>query len=153
MTTQDPRAAMHAYDEALIADVRANAGQATSGPFVGRQLALLTTIGARSGERRTSPVTYTRDGDRVIVVASDSGADSHPAWYRNVAANPIVTVEIGGTLYKALAHFAQGEERDRLYAQHASVHASFNEYVAQTSRVIPVVVLERLDEKGGAPKG
>ena len=153
MTSLDPRAAERAYNESLIADVRANAGQATSGPFVGRQLALLTTIGARSGQRRTSPVTYTRDGDRVIVVASDSGSDVHPAWYLNLAANPIVTVEIGGRTYEARAHAAQGAERDQLYAQHATVHPSFNEYVTKTSRVIPVVVLERIVGKGAPSQG
>ncbi len=153
MTSLDPRAAEHAYNESLIADVRANAGQATSGPFVGRQVALLTTIGARSGQRRTSPVTYSRDGERAIVVASDGGSDMHPAWYVNLAANPIVTVEIGGETYKARAHAAQGAERDRLYAQHATVHPSFNEYVTKTSRVIPVLVLERLAEQGAPSRG
>jgi deazaflavin-dependent oxidoreductase (nitroreductase family) len=66
--------------------------------------------------------------------------------YLNLVANPIVTVEVGGETYQARAHSAQTSERERLYAQHADLHQSFNDYVKKTSRVIPVVVLERIPE-------
>jgi deazaflavin-dependent oxidoreductase (nitroreductase family) len=133
------------FNNALIDDFRAHGGQASSGPFVGRQLLLLTAAGARTGERRTIPLVYSRDGDRYVVAASKGGAPAHPAWYLNVVANPTVTVEVGGEKFEARATAVTGgPERDRLYAQHALGYPNFLEYQQKTSRVIPVVVLERI---------
>lgn len=132
------------FNEALIQDFRAHGGKATSGPFVGRQLLLLTTTGARTGEQRTSPLVYSSDGDRYVVAASKGGAPTNPAWYANLVANPDVTVEVGGETFKARATaLTVGAERDRLYAQHALGYPAFLDYQQRTSRVIPVVVLER----------
>ena len=153
MSTPDPRAAMIAFNQTLIENFRANDGQTTVGHFVGRQLMLLTTVGAKSGETRVSPLAYTREGDHVIIVASMGGSDQHPAWYRNIVANPIVTVEVGPERYRARAHIAEGAERERLYRQHADVHPSFHDYVKKTSRVIPVIVLERLSDGAAATQG
>jgi len=111
---------------------------------------LLTTIGARTGATRVSPLAYTVDNGHVVIVASKGGSDSHPAWFLNIEANPIVTVEVGSETYRARARSAHGAERERLYAQHANVHPSFHDYPKKTDRVIPVIVLERLPEGASA---
>jgi deazaflavin-dependent oxidoreductase (nitroreductase family) len=142
---------MSDFTSDLIADLRANAGQATSGPFVGRQMVILTTTGAKTGSTRTTPLVYSTDGDDVVIVASKGGAPSHPAWYHNLVADPHVTVEIGGERYEAHAHVANATERRRLYDQHAELHPGFTEYETKTDRVIPVIVLRRdADEAQGA---
>ena len=144
MTDPDPRAAYAAMTAALISDLRANGGQVTSGPFAGRSVLLLTTTGAQTGQRRLAPVVYTRDGDRYVIVASKGGAPTHPGWYFNLVAHPVVTVEADGKTFGARATPAEGAERDRLYAAHAAVFPGFREYQLRTTRVIPVVRLERL---------
>jgi deazaflavin-dependent oxidoreductase (nitroreductase family) len=147
LSIQDPRAAMVAYNQTLINDFREHDGKSTIGHFVGRQLMLLTTIGAKTGATRVSPLAYTVDDGRVVIVASKGGADTHPAWFLNIEANPIVTVEVGTERYQARAHVALGSERERLYAQHADLHPSFHDYPKKTDRVIPVIVLERLPDE------
>jgi deazaflavin-dependent oxidoreductase (nitroreductase family) len=146
MTDPDPRAAFAAMTEALIADFRAHSGAVTSGPFAGRSVLLLTTTGAQSGQSRLAPLVYSRDGDHYVIMASKGGAPTHPAWYHNLVAHPIVTVEVGAEKFEARASVAQGAERDRLFAQHAAINPGFNDYQKRTSRVIPVVVLERLEQ-------
>ena len=131
------------FNQRIIEEFRANGGE-TFGPFKGRPLLLLTTTGAKSGKERTTPLVYTRDGDRVVVIASKGGAPNHPAWFHNLSANPEVTVELGTEKFKAKASVAEGEERDRLYAAQAAMMPAFNEYQEKTSRRIPVVVLERV---------
>lgn len=126
----------------LIADLRANAGQASSGPFVGRPVLILTTTGAQSGERRETPVVYSRDHDAYVIAASDSGAPTHPAWYHNLVADPQVTIEVGSERFEMTARVVDGAERRRLYDRHAQLHPGFRDYETQTTRVIPVVVLE-----------
>jgi len=126
----------------IIEEFRANGGE-TSGPFKGRNLLLLTTTGAKSGEQRTTPLVYSRDGDRLVIIASMGGAPKHPAWYLNLAANPAVTVEVGTETFAANTSVAAGVERERLYAQQAAEMPAFNEYKAKTTREIPVVVLAR----------
>jgi len=144
MSEPDPRAAFAAMTQSLIAEFRANGGQITSGPFAGRTVLLLTTIGVKSGQERLAPVVYTRDGDRIVIVASKGGAPTHPSWYLNLVANPVVTLEVGAEKFQARATVAEGAERDRLYAAHAASYPGFLEYQEKTSRVIPVVTLERL---------
>jgi deazaflavin-dependent oxidoreductase (nitroreductase family) len=144
MSRPDPRAAFAEMTRALIEDVRAHDGVVTAGPFVGRPVLLLTTIGARTGHPRLAPLVYSRVGDRLVIVASKGGAPSHPAWYVNLVANPVVTIEAAGETFGARATVVEGEERERLYAAHAAIHPSFHDYRERTSRVIPVVVLERI---------
>jgi deazaflavin-dependent oxidoreductase (nitroreductase family) len=134
----------NAFNEALIEDVRANNGEATSGRFVGRPLILLTTTGAKSGKQRTIPLVYTRDGDRYVIIASKGGSPSHPDWYHNLVRNPSVRLEVGGESFAARATLAQGAERERLYANQAEKMPNFAEYQRKTSRQIPVVILERV---------
>ena len=133
---------MSDFSTNLIADLRANAGQASSGPFVGRPVLILTTTGAQSGERRETPVVYSRDHDSYVIVASDSGAPTHPAWYHNLVADPQVTIEVGSERFEMKARVVDGAERRRLYDRHAQLHPGFRDYEMQTTRVIPVVLLE-----------
>ena len=130
--------------EALIQDFRAHRGQVTQGPFSGRPVLLLTTTGVKTGTSRLAPLVYTRDGERYVIVASKGGAPTHPAWYLNIVAHPEVAVEVGGETFAARASVVEGAERERLYERHAEVHPSFTDYQRRTSRVIPVVVLDRL---------
>ena len=81
------------WNDDLIADFRQH-GKVTKGPFVGRQLLLLTTKGAKSGKDHTTPVVYTTEGDDLVVVASKGGSPTNPSWYHNLKANPTVTVEL-----------------------------------------------------------
>jgi deazaflavin-dependent oxidoreductase (nitroreductase family) len=132
------------YNKTLIDDLRAHGGHASSGPFMGRQVLILTTTGAKTGEKRESPLAYTLDGDRIVIVASKGGAPSHPAWYHNIVAHPEVTIEVNGERSEATATVVSGGERSRLYDAHATVHPSFAEYPSKTGgRVIPVIVLQR----------
>jgi len=131
------------FNERVIEDFRRHDGQITTGPFSGRSLLLLTTRGAKSGQERTNPLAYTRDGDRIFVIASKGGAPTNPDWYRNLRANPRVTVEVGPERFEANARVAKGAERRRLYDLQASRMPGFKEYEKRTSREIPVIVLER----------
>jgi deazaflavin-dependent oxidoreductase (nitroreductase family) len=131
------------FNANLIKDLRANRGEATSGPFVGRPVLILTTEGARSGEVRENPLVWTRDGDDYVVIASKGGAPTNPSWFHNLRVHPDVTVEIGGERFGATARIAEGEERDRLYAAQAAIMPAFADYQARTSRQIPVIVLKR----------
>jgi deazaflavin-dependent oxidoreductase (nitroreductase family) len=104
---------------------------------------LLTTTGRRSGQARTTPLIYGRDGDRYMVVASRGGAPQHPAWYENLAARPEVTVQVMADRFKARARTASAAERPALWKTMAAIWPPYDEYQAKTSRTIPVVILER----------
>lgn len=140
----DPRAAYAAWTEQLITAFRANGGKVTAGPFADRDVLLLTTVGAKTGQERLAPVVFTRDGDRIVIVGSKGGAPTHPGWYFNLLANPIVTLEVGTERFRARATAVEGAERERLWAAHVARYPGFQDYLAKTSRVIPVIVLERL---------
>jgi deazaflavin-dependent oxidoreductase (nitroreductase family) len=145
MTPFDPRADRAAFTKALIEHHRANRGQIDFGPFAGRPLLLLHTIGVKSGEPRIAPLMFSRDGDRYVVMASKGGAAENPSWLANVVANPEVTVEAEGETFSARAHvYTEGPERGRLWNAHAAEHPQFNDYGARTARVIPAVALERV---------
>jgi deazaflavin-dependent oxidoreductase (nitroreductase family) len=133
-----------AFTNNLIADIRTH-GRVTSGPMAGRPLMVLTTRGAKSGEEREAIVTYTRDGDRYVIAASKSGAPTNPAWYYNLLADPVATVEASGETFRVRATATTGAERDRLYAQHAAERPEFRDYPRMTTREIPVFVLDRID--------
>jgi deazaflavin-dependent oxidoreductase (nitroreductase family) len=131
------------FNRALIQDIRTN-GKATSGPFFGRDVLILTTTGAKSGDVRETPLVYTRDGNHYVIVASKGGAPTHPSWYHNLVKHPEVTVELGSEKFKARAHVADGDEYERLYVQHADINPGFHDYRKKTTRKIPVIVLERI---------
>jgi deazaflavin-dependent oxidoreductase (nitroreductase family) len=133
---------MSDYNQQIIAEFRANAGR-VGGSWEGRDLLLLTTTGRKSGNEHTTPMVYTRDGDRLLVYASKGGAPKHPDWYLNLVADPQVIVEVMGERYDATAAPLQGQERDREYAAQTERVPTFGEYQEKTTRVIPVVALQR----------
>ena len=130
------------FNQRIIEEFRANAG-VVGGPFAGAPMLLLTSTGAKSGRAHTTPLVYLQDGDRIAVFASMGGAPKNPAWYHNVVANSDVTVEVGTEKYQARAVVTSGAERDQLFRKQAALLPTFAEYEKKTTRVIPVVVLER----------
>ena len=128
------------FNQTVIERFRGNGGAVPGWS----QLLLLTTTGARSGAPRTTPLAYSTDGDRLVVVASKGGAPTNPDWYHNLLANPVVTVELASERFQARASVADEPERERLYAQHAQLMPGFAGYQQKTTRPIPVVLLERL---------
>jgi deazaflavin-dependent oxidoreductase (nitroreductase family) len=127
----------------LIADIRAN-GRPTSGYFDGQAVMVLTTTGAKSGEPRTAVVTFTRDGDDYVVVGSKSGEPEDPAWFTNLVADPLVTIETDSQTFQARATVAEGADRDALWDRHVAEHRQFAEYPSKTDRVIPIARLTPL---------
>lgn len=105
---------------------------------------LLQTTGRRTGKARTHTLLYARDGERLVVCASNHGAPEHPAWYLNLQANPRVHVQIGRTRQEMLAETAIGEERRRLWQMLLQVWPRYASYQAGISREIPVVLLKPL---------
>ncbi|WP_165360606.1 nitroreductase family deazaflavin-dependent oxidoreductase [Candidatus Chloroploca sp. Khr17] len=104
---------------------------------------MLTTTGARSGELRTVPLVYLRDGERIVLIASNYGSRKHPAWYHNLKANPACQVHIAGRTTTYRARQAEGEERDHLWKRAVALYAGYASYQNNTDgRVIPMMVLE-----------
>jgi deazaflavin-dependent oxidoreductase (nitroreductase family) len=136
----------HAMEQDLIRQVRSGDGTVASGMFAGRQVLLLTTLGAVSGEPRLTPLVYSMDEGKLVIIASAGGSPKHPAWYKSLLQHPEVTIETGGQTFEAQATVVDSEaERRRIYDQHAELHDSFTTYEALTDgRVIPVILLERI---------
>jgi deazaflavin-dependent oxidoreductase (nitroreductase family) len=134
---------MSDFNQNVIDEFRANEGR-VGGPFAGRSMLLLTTTGAKSGQPRTSPLVYTTDGDRLVVIASKGGAPTNPAWYHNLLANPEVTLEVGTERFPARATVTAGQERERLFAAQAALMPGFADYQRKTTRQLPVIAFERL---------
>ena len=128
------------YNQTVIETFRANNGN-VNGP---NRLLLLTTTGAKSNQLHTTPIAYSTDGERLVILASKGGAPTNPDWYHNLLANSLVTVELGIEQFQARATVAEGQEHERLFAQHAALMPGFAEYQQKTTRQIPVIVLERV---------
>ncbi|MGW7078301.1 nitroreductase/quinone reductase family protein [Streptomyces sp. NPDC054866] len=136
------------FNQQLMAEFRANGGR-VGGMFTGAPLVLLTTTGARSGRPRSNPAVYARDGERLLVFASNGGGDKNPDWYHNLLANPRLTVEIGDGAggidrFPVTAEPLHGEERDRQFAAQCERDPAFTAYQQGTDRTIPVIALHRL---------
>jgi deazaflavin-dependent oxidoreductase (nitroreductase family) len=157
-TDLDPTAFLERYNRRIVADGAADMNQpiiadyrASGGPtgvFTGAPILLLTTTGARTGQPRTAPLVYARDGDRFVVVASRAGAAVNPAWYHNLLAHPLATVELGTECFAAVCSFAADHERDRLFADYLAqlpeaIRDLMQHYRQQTTRHFPIVTLER----------
>jgi len=131
-----------AMNRSVIADFRANKGavKRRTNPLI-----LLTTTGAKSGREHVTPLNFSRDGDRVVVIASKGGSATHPDWYRNIVAHPEVQIEDGTETYRARATTATEPERTRLYDQQAREMSFFDSYRKRVkAREIPVVIFERI---------
>ncbi len=133
------------WNRKIIEEFRTNGGK-VGGIWEGRPLLLLTTTGAKSGQPRTHPMMYLREGNRLLVFASKGGAPTNPAWYHNLLAHPEVTVEVGNEKFNALAQPVTGEERDKIYARWAQMYPQFGEYQQKTTRKIPVIGLRRVGQ-------
>ena len=129
------------WNASVTEDLRANAGRVTQGPLAGSSLVLLTTTGARSGKARVSPLGFSRDGEQLVVVGSNSGRDWDPAWVRNVEAHPEVTIEVDGERLEATATIETGTERRRLLDAHIAKIPIFARYESMTERPLPVVTI------------
>jgi len=134
--------AANAWNRTIIDEFHSNAGK-VGGPFEGNTLLLLHTTGARTKAERVNPVVYLDEDGKIYVFASKAGADTDPDWYRNLVANPNVTVEIGTESFAATAKTLASDERNRVYAAQAALRPNFAEYQEKTARVIPVVELVR----------
>jgi deazaflavin-dependent oxidoreductase (nitroreductase family) len=136
------------WNDKIITEFRENNG-VVGGPFAGAHLLLLTTVGAKSGEERVSPMMYFPDGDTRIVVASKAGAPTHPGWYHNLLAQAAVHVEasVDGGIeeYDAVASPMPEDKRAAKYAEIGTSNPGFAEYQTKTDRKIPLVVLNRVD--------
>jgi deazaflavin-dependent oxidoreductase (nitroreductase family) len=116
-------------------------GRISSAP--GQQVLLLETVGAKSGERRRTPLVYVTDDSHIVLIASKAGAKRHPAWFHNLRANPRVKVLAPGRSGEYNAREAEGEERARLWREAVDYYAGYDTYQDRAgSRRIPVVVLE-----------
>ena|SRR5947209_15153060 len=109
----------------------------------GTKILLLTTTGRKSGEERTTPLIHGRDGDRWVVIASKGGAPDHPAWYKNLEAEPEATIEVEDEKIPVVATTAEGDERTRLWSLLTKSWPAYDDYQRKTEREIPVVVLTR----------
>jgi len=139
----DPRA-VEKLNQSIIEEFRANQGR-VGGPLEGWPVLLITMIGAKTGRTLVRPVCYSRDGDRLVVIASRGGPPRNPPWYYNLVANPTVTVEVGTERFRARAEQVYGSERTRLFDAAAKLLPLFADYQKKTKREIPVLTLTRID--------
>ena len=137
------RQKMPNWNQHVIDEFRSKGGTGITN--FGDHLLLLTSYGAKSGKPHTTPLAFTRDGDRYVVIASMGGAPMNPAWYHNLVQNPEADLEVGNEKFRVRATpIPSGPDRDRLYAVQAHLMPGFSDYEKKTTRIIPVVVLERL---------
>jgi deazaflavin-dependent oxidoreductase (nitroreductase family) len=113
------------------------------GRLAGNDILLLTTTGRKSGEKRTTPLTYFTDGDRYIIVASNGGKSQHPGWYFNLTANPQAQVQVRAEVLDVTAKQAAPEERKALWAKVLATGPQYARYASQTAREIPLMILQR----------
>ena len=137
---------MSDWNKGIITEFRSNHGK-VDGYFAGRPILLINHTGARTGIARTNPLTYLKDGNRYLVFASKSGADTNPDWFYNLKAHPDVKIEVGDDTMEVHAEEITGAERDKLYARHSSIMPQFAEYAQKTKRIIPVIALTPRNKK------
>src|SRR4029453_8363744 len=133
---------MSDWNTAIIDEFRANAGK-VGGNFEGAPMLILHTTGAKTGQERVNPLVYQAVGDDIAIFASKGGAPDNPDWFHNLRAHPDVTIEIGTETVPMQARVAEGDEHERIWSRQKELMPGFADYEAKTSRVIPVVVLER----------
>lgn len=119
--------------------------RATNGRLGGRMFGspvlVLATTGRKSGKKRETPLLYLKDGDDLVLVASNGGTAAHPAWFLNLMAKPEAEVHLGGRTHPVRAEEAVGEEKRRLWERLVEMYPSYTDYQGKTDREIPVVVL------------
>jgi F420H(2)-dependent quinone reductase len=125
----------------LHATVIRRSGGKVGQKFRGAPVLLLTTTGRKSGQPRTTPLLYLRDGEDIAVVASYGGDDRFPAWYHNLVANPEVSAEVDGQKLQLRASVADAATKARLWPELLKMYKTYESYQKKTDREIPVVVL------------
>ena len=132
------------WNASIIEEFRTNEGR-VGGPFERIPILLLHHRGAKTGIERVNPLAYQDLGDGVVAVfGSKGGAPTNPDWVHNLRANPDARVEIGTETFDVRARVAEGEERERIWEQQKRDVPGFAGYEQNTSREIPVVILERI---------
>jgi deazaflavin-dependent oxidoreductase (nitroreductase family) len=143
MPGQPPSSAQwRAFNSQTIQEFRTNGGK-VGGPFATSTLLLLTAVGHTSGQPRLVPLTYFTIGSSVIVVGSNVGADSDPAWVLNLRANPEAHIEVGTEAYGVVARELPPAERAAAFQQVLAAAPRFADYEANTERLIPLFELTR----------
>ena len=132
---------INAFNRSIIDEFRANDGK-VGGQFAGADLLLLTTTGAKSGQRRVSPLAYFRIDGKLIIIGSFAGAPVNPAWVHNLRADPAAHVEVGTDSFDVTARELPAAERDELFDKVAAAAPGFAEYQSNTRRVIPLFELQ-----------
>ena len=136
----------NAWEDALIADLRAHGGRASMGPLAGDRLIVVYSTGAKTGERRRSILTVSNDGDAYVVAGTAGGSPTTPSWVANLDAHPDFKFEVGDATHTGHAEvIRQGAERDRLWDEHVKANPRFAAYPEQTGRVIPLVRITTQD--------
>jgi deazaflavin-dependent oxidoreductase (nitroreductase family) len=138
----EPNFNLNDWNRQIIEEFRTHGGK-VGGLFEGVTLLLLTTTGAKSGQKRINPLTSLLDGERLFIFAGNGGSPTNPDWYHNLVAHPQVTVELGTEQFEATAVLLEGEERDQIYAKEVQVHPGVADFEKKTTRKIPVVELVR----------
>lgn len=120
--------------------------RASSGKLAGKMgsnpILLLVTTGRKSGQRRTTPLLYLADGEKLVIVASNGGAPKHPAWFLNLKSNPQAEVQIGEQTLRVRAEEASPEEKRRLWPKLVEMYSGYENYQKKTEREIPLVILQ-----------
>ncbi len=132
----------NAWDRQVIEEFRSNGGE-VGGPLAGAPVLLLTTTGAKSGQKRVSPLVYLAEGGRIYIFAGNRGAPTNPAWYHNLVAHPDVTVELGKETFEARAVVLDDEEGERVGRIQIQRIPALAELQAKITRKVPAVLLER----------
>ncbi|MEU4098815.1 nitroreductase/quinone reductase family protein [Streptomyces sp. NPDC026673] len=138
---------MSNFNDEIVAEFRANGGL-VGGPFEGRSLLVLHTLGRRSGEARVNPLAYATDGDSFLLCGSNSGAPNDPDWIANAGAMSEVTLEVGTRTLKAIPRVVTSESPDwvRLYERWMDHQVGMREYAEKTTRKFPILVLDPIGD-------
>lgn len=132
------------WNQKIIDEFRANEGR-VGGPFEGAPMVLVHHTGAKTGTERVNPMMYQQVGDAWAVFASAAGADRNPAWYHNLLAHPDTSIEVGTETIPVHVRELSRDERDPVWETQKERYPGFADYESKTSRVIPVLLLERRD--------
>ena len=142
--TQVPDAEMmKAFNKNIVDEFRANNGK-VGGQFVGANLLLLTSTGAKSGQQRLAPLAYFTIDGKMIIIGSKAGADTNPDWVHNLRANPRAHIEVGTDAYDVSSRELPKAERDEIFDKVVAAAPGFGEYQSNTSRIIPLFELLRV---------
>jgi len=139
----DPTGGATAFDAAVIDEFRANGGR-VGGSLAGIMITLVHHVGARSGRERVVPLVCSpQDDGRLVVVASNGGSPTHPAWCHNLRAHPRVTIELGTETFQVVAEELAGDARTEVWARLVAASPSLRQFQERTTRTIPVFALTR----------